>query len=278
MSRKVLVALVTAVFLLSFALTGCQGETGIAQELYDKVVAQFNEAQEKINEARENIDKMEAERDDLFAELDEFKKKAGELEGLVNSLKAQYELVGATPAETAEKIVKYYHDTHEYSMTDLFICSDMAGEVWNMLKAHGINARIAIGNTDISITDILQSDHAWVLAEVTPGEYLALETTGGYAVAKSENARYYAGWYFDSPADLKSHNSLVREYNITIEFHNTLAAEDREVIEEHNQSTNPQVAEKLEAVHNKLVELIEQQQDDLSSLMDEINKLAKKLG
>lgn len=275
MRKKVLLALVMAVFLLSFALTGCQsGGGGISQELYDKVVAQFNEAQEKINEARDNIDKMEAERDAIMAELKDTKSKIGELEGLVNSLKEQYELVGATPAETAENIVKYYYDTHEYSMTDYFICSDMAGEVWNMLKAHGINARIAIGNTDNSITDILQCNHAWVLAEVAPGEYLALETTGGYAVPESQNVLYYRGWYFNSPADLKKHNNLVREYNIKIGFHNTLAAEDREVVEEHNQSTSPQVAEKLEAVHNKLVELIEQQQADLNNLMTEINSLA----
>ena len=117
MNRKVLLTLVAAVFLLSIALTGCQ-VGGIAQETYDQILAQFDEAQEKINEARANIDTMEAERDAFLAELDEAKSKAGELEGLVKSLKEQYELVGATPAETAGKVVKYYHDTHVYTTYD----------------------------------------------------------------------------------------------------------------------------------------------------------------
>jgi len=185
MHKKVLLTLVAAVFLLSIALTGCQG--GIAQEVYDQVVAQFNEAQEKIKEARDNISNMETERDALFAELDEAKSKVGELEGLVNSLKEKYELVGVTPAETAAKVVKYYHDTHVYTTFDLFICSDMAGEVWNMLKALGIDAVIAIGDTDSLVSDILQCNHAWVMAEVAPGEYLALEATGGYVITKNEN-------------------------------------------------------------------------------------------
>ena len=78
---------------------------------------------------------------------------------------------------------------------------------------------------DTAITDILQSDHAWVLATVAPGEYLALETTGGYVVKKSENPLYYRGWSFNSPADLKSHNDMVKEYNTRVGFRNQLNTE-----------------------------------------------------
>ncbi len=274
--RKILLTLVAAVFLLSFALTGCQAG-GIAQEVYDQVVAQFDEAQDKINEARDNISTMEAERDALFAELDEAKSKVGELEGLAASLKEQYELVGATPAETAGKIVKYYHDTHEYSTIDLFICSDMAGEVWNMLKAQGIDAVIAIGDTDSLVSDILQCNHAWVLAEVAPGEYLALEATGGYVITRSENAYYYNGWYFDSPADLKSHNELVREYNIRVGIISDIHNEAVAVAEEHDRSTNPTIAAQLLAVYNKLVEVRDEQDARLQQVKAELDGLAKKL-
>ncbi len=272
MRKKVLFALVAAVFLLSFALAGCQG--GIAQELYDQVLAQFNEAQDKINEARSNIDNMEAERDAFLAELGEARSKVGELEGLVNSLKEQYELVGATPAETAANIVRYYHETHVYSTWDLFICSDMAGEVWNMLKAQGINAVIVVGNIDNPISDIIQCNHAWVLAEVAPGEYLALETTGGRVVLESENPLYYRGWTFDSPTGEKDYQKLVREYNTRVSIRNELAAEDREVVEEHNQSTNQQEADKLLAVHDKLAELILQHESVLNSIKAEMESLA----
>ena len=276
MRKKVLLALVAAVLLCSIALTGCQAG-GIAQETYDQILAQFNEAQEKINEARANIDTMEAERDAFLAELDEAKSKAGELEGLVKSLKEQYELVGATTAETAEKVVKYYHDTHEYSMTDLFICSDMAGEVWNMLKAQGINAVIAIGDTDSLVSDILQCNHAWVLAEVAPGEYLALEATGGYAVTRSENAYYYNGWYFDSPAELKKHNDLVKEHNTRVSIITDIHNEAVAVAEEHDQSTNPTTAAQLLAVYEKLVEVRDAQDAKLQQVKAELDSLAERL-
>ena len=275
MKKKLLITLVATVFLLSFALTGCQG--GISQELYDKVLAQFNEAQEKIQEARDNISAMEAEKDALLDDLDEAKSKAGELEGMVNSLKEQYELIGATPAETAAKIVKYYYDTHEYSTADLFQCSDMASEVWNMLKAKGINARIAIGITGGIVTDLLQCNHAWVLAEVAPGEYLALEATGGYVITKSENPYYYTGWYFDSPAGLKSYNDMVREYNVRIEIIMDIHNEAVAVAEEHDNAANPVTADKLASVYNKLVEVRDEQDARLKQVKAQLDSLAKKL-
>ena len=277
MNRKVLLALVAAVLLLSFVLVGCQSG-GIAQDVYDKVAAQLADAQAKITEAQNKLNELQASKDAAEKEL---KTRIAELEAQLAGLQGQLSesgLVGATKAETAEKIVKYYHDTHEYSTTDLFICSDMSSEVWNMLKAQGINARIAVGNVHNAISDILQSDHAWVLAEVAPGEYLALETTAGRVVPESENPLYYKGWYFDSPVNLKSYNQLIREYNIRVGIRNDLATEDKAVIEEHNQTNNPQTAEKLKAVHDKLVELVEQQEAELNNLMNEINSLAKKCG
>ena len=276
MNRKLLLVMVTAVILLSFVLAGCQSG-GVAQELYDKVAAQLKDLQEKYSGVQGTIDELQAKKDAAEAELKSAKAKIEELQSQIGGLKDQYELVGATPAETAEKIIKNYYDTHEYSTIDLFMCSDMSSEVWNMLKAQGINAIIVVGDIDASVSDIILSDHAWVLAEVAPGEYLALETTGGYVVPQSQNPLYYRGWYFDSPADLKSHNRLVREYNIRVGIHNTIAAADREVIEEHNQATNQQTADKLKAVHEKLVELIEQQQAELNNLMNELNSLAKVL-
>jgi outer membrane murein-binding lipoprotein Lpp len=275
MKKIILLAFIAVVLLLSIILAGCS--SGIPQAQYDQLAAQLNESQAKINEARQNINKMEAERDALLTELKDARSQIDSLRSQVGGLKEQATLTGATPAETAEKIIKNYHETHVYSTYDLFVCSDMAAEVWNMLKAQGIKAVIAVGNKDSTINNILQSDHAWVLAEVAPAEYLALETTGGFVVPRSKNALYYRGWSFDSPASLKSHNELVREYNTRVGIRNQIAAEDNKVIEEHNKSTNPATADKLEAVHNKLVELIQQQEATLNNLMGEINKLATPL-
>jgi hypothetical protein len=282
MHRKVLLALITTVFLLSFALVGCQG--GIAPELFDQVNAQLKEAQAKVTEAQGKLKDLQsqaqglqAEKEAVAAQLAEAQAKIAELQGQVGGLKEQYELVGATPAETAEKIVRYYHDTHVYSTYDLFVCSDMASEIWNMLKAQGINAIIAVGDTDTAIADIVLCNHAWVLAEVAPGEYLALETTGGFVVPKSQNALYYRGWYFRSPKELKTHNRLFDEYNIRVGIRNQIAAEDREVVDEHNKATNQQTADKLMAVHEKLIELIEQHEAELNNIHAEIEGLASVL-
>ena len=121
-----------------------------------------------------------------------------------------------TPAEIAQNIVKQYHETHLYSECDFFVCSDMALDVWDMLKAQGINAIIQIGNVKTEAKDITETDHAWILAETSPGSYLALETTGGYAVWAEDNPLYYKGWSFDNPKEYKRFVELKHEYNIRV--------------------------------------------------------------
>jgi hypothetical protein len=164
-----------------------------------------------------------------------------------------------------------------YSTYDLFVCSDMASEVRNMLKAQGINAVIVVGDIDKAVPDIIQSDHAWVLAEVASGEYLALETTGGFAVPESKNTLYYQGWFFDSPKELKSHNELIREYNVRVEIRNHLAAEANEVRDEYNLATKQSTADRLKAVHDKLKELIEVHEAELNKISAELRGLATEL-
>jgi outer membrane murein-binding lipoprotein Lpp len=275
MKKRVLLTLLTAAILISFVLVGCQ-TTGITQAQYDQLAARLTDAQANLSKAQNDLTELQSEKSGVDAQLKDAQSRIAQLQGQVGGLKEQATLTGATPAETAAKIVKNYIETHVYSAIDYFICSDMASEVWNMLKAQGIKAVIVVGNKDTAISNILQSDHAWVLAEVAPGEYLALETTGGYVVTKS-NPLYYRGWSFDSPVSLKSHNELVREYNTRVGFRNQLAAEDNKVIEENNKATDPATAERLEAVHNKLVELIQQQEAALNNVMSEINKLATPL-
>lgn len=103
----------------------------------------------------------------------------------------------------ANEIVSNYHKTHIYSLNDMYVCVDMASDIWDMLKAQGIDAKINVGNINKDITDIKDADHAWVLAEIAPNSYLALEATGGYSVQKADNPRYYYGWSFDNPKELK---------------------------------------------------------------------------
>ncbi len=157
-----------------------------------------------------------AEYDRVSTQLSASQSQAAELQKQVNELKEQNELVGKTATDTTENIVRHYHETHIYSLYDFFVCSDMALDVWDMVKAQGINAVIQIGNVETAAKDITEANHAWVLAEVSPGSYLALETTSGYAVWSKDNPLYYKGWSFDNPKEYKRFEELKYEYNVRV--------------------------------------------------------------
>ncbi len=276
MKRKLLVSLIAVVFIVSLFLGGCQ--SGISQDVYDSVVEQVNNAQDSIAQLQDQVNDLQEAKESAEDELQDALATIEDLQLQISSMVGQYDLAGDTVLETVTNVVEYYHATHAYSVADLFVCSDMASEVWNMLKAQGIKSRIVVGNIDTRIDDILLSDHAWVLAEIDPGEYLALETTGGYVVYEEENSLYYRGWYFNSPADMKSYNALVREYNVRVEIVNQLIVEDQQVVDEHNQSTDPAEVAKLKAVHDMLEELILSQEADLYAIEEAIDNLATSCG
>jgi len=109
-----------------------------------------------------------------------------------------------------KQIVETYHRTHTYSKEERFVCEQMAIDVWNMVKTQGIKAKIAVGNVKKDIIDSIEADHAWVLAEVSPDNWIALETTGGYlvcsdqSVCRTDNERYYIqSWHFNNPRELE---------------------------------------------------------------------------
>jgi hypothetical protein len=113
--------------------------------------------------------------------------------------------------ETAKTIVEEYHKTHTYSLPDMFVCAQMSQDVWDMVETRGINATIEVGSVDQNISSIQEADHAWVLAEVSPGEWIAVETTAGYLVCADpgicavDNPRYYTGWSFNTPKALQDY-------------------------------------------------------------------------
>lgn len=111
--------------------------------------------------------------------------------------------------KTCRQIIEDYHESHTYIGNDVYVCADMAGDVWNMVTTQKINATIAVGDPGRDITSIKDANHAWVVAEIAPGERVALETTGGFLVCtdteycQGNNVRYFNGWEFDSPKELK---------------------------------------------------------------------------
>jgi hypothetical protein len=117
---------------------------------------------------------------------------------------------------TLSNIVSRYHKTHAYltnvnTGAPIYVCLDMACDVWDMLKAKGINAKIYAGNLDKDITSAAQANHAWVIAETFDREWIALEATGGYVVTRDNNKRYYSGWGFGTPAEVREFERLRRQ-------------------------------------------------------------------
>ena len=181
MKQKIFIVLATLVLLLSITVSGCSAgstvtvtntttitttaSTGVSQADYDNLQSRYTDANHEIAVAQDELGVSEGAVDSLEAQL--------------AALKAKYEFTGDTLTQTATLLVANYHATHVYSTIDYFICGDMASEVWNMLKAQGISAVIVVGSVDSAVTDILLSNHAWVLATVDNGAKLALETTGG---------------------------------------------------------------------------------------------------
>jgi len=218
MKSKVILILAIVVVSLHCLFAGC----GIPQEEYEAVNAELEAAQTQIAELQSEIGELEEQKNSAATQLEASQAEVTAAQDEISRLREQYEIVGATPAETAENIVRHYYETHIYSEYDFFVCSDMSLDVWNMLKAQGIEALIQIGNVKTPVEDITDVDHAWVLAEVSPRCYLALETTGGYTVREEDNSLYYQGWSFDNPREYKSFTELKHEYNIRVDIVNQL--------------------------------------------------------
>ncbi len=121
------------------------------------------------------------------------------------------------------KIVSDYHKAHTYigkqngADDDIYVCGDMACDVWDMVQKAGINAKVAIGNVDADIKSFRDANHAWVLAETTPGNWLALEATGGFVVNGAENKRYYNHAHgFPTPKEFREYIEIIHQRNAAI--------------------------------------------------------------
>jgi hypothetical protein len=119
----------------------------------------------------------------------------------------------ASKIEMIENILKEYRATHTYSKPDFFVCADMSIDVWNMVKSKGINAQIYVGNIENPNANFTEFNHAWVVAELEPFTWLALETTSGRVVYKTENGNYYRGYSFDNPNEFKRFMELRRDFD-----------------------------------------------------------------
>lgn len=113
--------------------------------------------------------------------------------------------------QIVKAIAAMYHASHSYTMAGGFVCLDMATDVWNQLRTYGIDAKIMGGIITENITAwnyrklAMESNHAWVVATLSPTEKVAIETTEGKVIKpEMENASvYFKGIEFDTPAQIK---------------------------------------------------------------------------
>ncbi len=136
--------------------------------------------------------------------------------------------------QLVEKIAKNYYDTHTYVKGDVFDCDNMAQDVWNMLKTQGINAKIAIGNIDMASAKLEDFNHAWVMAEIEPDKYIAVETTGGYIVYRETNPNYYRGFTFNNPKNYRTFSELYKTYQFQFADYNNEVAYYNKLVNQYN--------------------------------------------
>ncbi len=222
--KKLLPVLFGVILLLTLVLTGCGSKATVTTTATATVTAPASIAQSDLDAVKAQLDQAQKDKAKADTDLKAALAKVDELQKQITDLKAQSDFTGLTKRQIAERIIKTYYATHEY-IVDVHDCNNMSDDIWDMLKKQGISSRIVIGDVDQSINDILQSNHAWVLADIGDGEYLALETTNGQAVTRDENPRYYTGWYFKDPADVKANDDLRTEYNARVMVLNAVAAQ-----------------------------------------------------
>lgn len=174
-----------------------------------------------------------------------------------------------TNADKCERIAEEYFNSHTYVGDDVYDCDNMACDIWNILKTEGINSKIAIGNVDYKIDSINDANHAWILAEVEPGLYLAIECTGGYIVY--DNPLYYECWTFNNPKNLREYVSLCRDYNNQIERYNDAVEEYNKLWGKYGNKKYP--TNELNIIQSQLDTAVENINNEVEILNDISNEI-----
>lgn len=210
-----------------------------------------------------------------------------------------------------EQIAVEYASGHTYSKDDVYDCDNMAQDVWDMLKAKGINARIAVGdfesveggriangtaaqkssdtghlgeievpsrtygNMNVSNSKAIDGfNHAWVLAEVSPGSWLALECTGGYVVYSEENENYYNGLTFSNPRNYRSFLELYGDRKARVQEYEAQRLYYNELVEKYNDASYSEQLVMKSGVEVSKNTLLEKEKDFLKTDA-ELNALIK---
>lgn len=135
--------------------------------------------------------------------------------------------------QICEKIVQDYYKTHTYVTDDVFDCDNMAMDVWNLVESQGINAEIAVGNVNIKDASIKDINHAWVVAEISPQTWVAIECTGGYT---THDDNYYSGYFFDNPKNYQRFLTLYTTWEFQCQDYENYRIYYNELVEQYNKA------------------------------------------
>jgi hypothetical protein len=85
-------------------------------------------------------------------------------------------------------------------------CTDMAVDIWDMLRKQGITSVMAVGNPDMTNPTWSQCNHCWLIILNSEGKYFVLEPTNGqlYFKGDPEMSRYTYGFFYAKPSDLRA--------------------------------------------------------------------------
>ena len=171
--------------------------------------------------------------------------------------------IGPSPAAesylVADKIIAACKQTG--AEADIFVCGDMACDVWNIVETKGIKARIQVGNAKEKIDSMARANHAWVMAEVSPDNWVAMETTAGQVVHARDNPNYYWGRSFANPREFKEYSALRQQLNDAVS--KAAKAQDRynEMVDQYNAADRQSQARLIPELNRRAAILAERAKD-----------------
>jgi hypothetical protein len=141
----------------------------------------------------------------------------------------------AKKVQICEQVASDYYKTHTYTGDGVFDCDNMAQDVWNILETKGINSEIWIGNVDrIGPVTLKDCNHAWVMAEVSPNTWLAVECTGGYVVYLADNEQYYQGFSFENPKNYQRFLDVYTDWEYQYQDYENYRIYYNNLVDEYN--------------------------------------------
>lgn len=174
-----------------------------------------------------------------------------------------------------EQIAAEFHKNHSYTLEGEFVCLDMAINIWNQLMTKGIEAKIMGGTMRENITAwnfrqlALASNHAWVVATVSPTEKVAIETTEGTVIkpGMKDYSTYLKGIMFDSPAEIKQFELLRKKMN-------DVCRDANQMVTDWNQNVTNKQLPPAEIVARK--SRLEQRRQDCENTFKELQEFESK--